>query len=100
MKLIRSIIFLISLLVSANTIAQEEANVGCFGEYTGVDFNNVGPDALSDVVMNTAEVCSSISDSIGSLLFYTDGSTIWNKNHQVIDSGTGLLGSNSSYESL
>src|SRR5690606_20622744 len=33
------------------------------------------------------------------LLFYTDGSTVWNANHVVMPNGTGLLGNSSSAQS-
>ena len=37
---------------------------------------------------------SSISDTGGNLLFYTDGDTIWNQSHSIMANGTGLLMSN------
>ncbi|MCI2227883.1 T9SS type B sorting domain-containing protein [Polaribacter sp. MSW13] len=35
---------------------------------------------------------SSISDPQGNLLFYSDGETIWNKNHEIMINGEGLFG--------
>jgi gliding motility-associated-like protein len=35
--------------------------------------------------------CGTISDAQGNLLFYTNGCTVWNRNHQVMPNGTGLL---------
>ncbi len=55
--------------------------------------------ALTDGELNTIEGCSSISDYNGNLLFYTDGITIWNRNHQPMPNGTGLGGHTSSTQS-
>lgn len=49
--------------------------------------------------MNTGEGCATISNSSGDLLFYTDGVTVWNKNHQIMPNGTDLLGGSSSTQS-
>ena len=35
---------------------------------------------------------SSISDKKGYLLFYTDGQTVWNKNHQIMEISEDLAG--------
>ena len=40
-----------------------------------------------------------MSDSNGQILLYTSGDTIWNRNHQVMTNGTGLLGHSSSSHS-
>gem|GEM_PF-2635156 len=45
------------------------------------------------------EGCSSISDSLGNLLFYTNGDVVWNKNHDTMLNGAGLYGNYSSTQS-
>ncbi|MEO8087899.1 MAG: T9SS type A sorting domain-containing protein [Bacteroidota bacterium] len=40
----------------------------------------------------TSEGCASISDEQGSLQFYSDGRTVWNRLHQVMPHGTGIMG--------
>ncbi|GDX52811.1 hypothetical protein LBMAG27_18580 [Bacteroidota bacterium] len=35
--------------------------------------------------------CTSISDESGQLLFYTNGFTVWNRNHQLMQNGDSLL---------
>ena len=49
--------------------------------------------------INSGEGSSSISDSNGQLLFYTDGVTVWDKNNAVMQNGTGLMGNGSSTQS-
>ncbi|MBX7205132.1 MAG: T9SS type A sorting domain-containing protein [Bacteroidia bacterium] len=63
-----------------------------FGDSAGVDFNTVSPTVLTNGQMHDDEGCATISDTSGNLLFYTNGETVWNKNHQVMDNGTGLQG--------
>ncbi len=80
-------------------LALKEGNIWYFGENAGLDFNSGSPVALTDGMLNTDEGCASICDTNGSLLFYTDGMTVYNKNHIVMPNGTGLLGHNSSTQS-
>ncbi|TSD66736.1 T9SS type B sorting domain-containing protein [Inquilinus sp. KBS0705] len=49
--------------------------------------------------MTTQEGCASIANSSGGLLFYTNGITIWNKNHDIMKNGDGLFGDLSSTQS-
>jgi gliding motility-associated-like protein len=79
--------------------AQKEANIWYFGNYAGLNFNTNPPTALTNSVMSTFEGCTSIADKSGNLLFYSDGITVWNKNHQIMTNGTGLLGNSSSTQS-
>lgn len=91
---------LIILVLIANIgIAQNEANIWYFGENAGLDFNSGSPVAITDGLMVTQEGCASIADSSGNLQFYTDGSTIWAKDHSVMINGTGLNGHFSSTQS-
>jgi gliding motility-associated-like protein len=93
------LLLLIVLILSLSSYAQGEANIWYFGFYAGLDFNSGSPVALADSKMNTLEGCATISNSAGQLLFYTDGSNVWNKNHQIMLNGTGLKGHNSSTQS-
>lgn len=81
------------------TYGQKEATKWYFGNKAGLDFNDISPVALTDGMINTNEGCSSIADSSGQLLFYTDGITVWNKNHSVMAGGNGLKGHPSSTHS-
>ena len=76
--------------------AQRETATWYFGNGAGLDFNSGSPVVLNDSAMNTVEGCSTISDSDGNLLFYTDGTIIFNRNHVVMLNGSGLMGNASS----
>lgn len=67
-----------------------------FGNGAGLDFSNGSPVAVTNSQMEAGEACSSISDFNGNLLFYTDGDTIWDKNHNIMPNGYGLNGCESS----
>lgn len=95
----KTVLFIILLFLSLASYAQGEANIWYFGNKAGLDFNSGTPVALTDGKMNTAEGCATICNAAGELLMYTDGIRIWNKNHQVMPNGTGLLGNNSSTQS-
>lgn len=70
-----------------------------FGANAGINFSTTPPTALTNGAMNTYEGCASISDTNGNLLFYTNGETVYNKNHQIMQNGTGLFGDWSSTQS-
>lgn len=89
------------LFICATLLAQNEASFWYFGQNAGVRFDaDLGTvTAVTDGQLSTLEGCTSISDEDGNLLFYSDGSTIWNRNHQVMLNGTGLKGDDSSTSS-
>ena len=78
--------------ITGELCAQGEKNIWYFGNHAGLDFNSGSPVALTDGMLNTQEGCSTISDNLGNLLFYTDGITVWDRSHSVMPNGTGLSG--------
>lgn len=85
--------------------AQHQGNIWYFGTKSGFDFSSgvpvpiydgqTGLDSLGVAQEGTAV----ISDSTGQLLFYSSGSTVWNRNHEVMPNGSGLFGGESSTQS-
>lgn len=72
-------------------------NVWYFGFRAGLDFNASPPAAITGPQFNTTmqETASTWCDETGSLLFYTNGRDVWNKNHQQMPGYTpDRLGSN------
>lgn len=89
----------ILLFFTIPSFSQKEAANWYFGVKAGVDFNSGSPVTLTNGQLNTAEGCTTISDKNGNLLFYTDGSIVYDKSHQIMPNGYGLLGHNSSTQS-
>jgi gliding motility-associated-like protein len=88
------------LVLSFNGLyAQREAAIWYFGVNAGIDFNSGAPAALTNGNLITEEGCATFSDKDGHLLFYTDGTSVWNRNHQIMPNGYGLLGDSSSTQS-
>lgn len=92
-------LLIILLFMSLGSFAQGESNIWYFGGNAGLDFNSGSPVALTDGQLFRWEGCSTISNAAGQLLFYTDGSKVWNKKHQVMPNGSGLLGNDTSTQS-
>ncbi|MDY0779916.1 T9SS type B sorting domain-containing protein [Tenacibaculum sp. IB213877] len=83
---------LLTLLFSTFlAFSQKQANVWYFGRNAGIDFNSGTPTSLSNSQLNTLEGCSSFSDENGNLLFYSDGITVWDRNHTVMRYSNGNL---------
>lgn len=93
------IIFFLSIFLA---FSQKEASIWYFGEGAGLIFDNKAdnPTVLIDGAMIAPEGCCSISDFEGNLLFYSNGETIWNKNHRIMKNGEGLAGSIYSTQSV
>ncbi len=73
-------------------LSQNETNHWYFGNNAGLNFSNGDFAVLDDGSMQTPAGCSSISDRDGNLMFYTNGHTVWNRNHQIMQNGEGLSG--------
>ncbi|WP_299899732.1 T9SS type B sorting domain-containing protein [uncultured Aquimarina sp.] len=92
-------IFILSFFLSISLFGQGEANNWYFGQNAGINFSTTPPTPLTDGRINTLEGCTTISDATGNLLFYTDGSTIFTRNHTIMQNGTDLRGDTSSTSS-
>jgi len=102
---IRIIVYPIFLLLVSATYAlpvwaQKQAANWFFGNKAGLKFTESGVVYTSEGALTQFEGCSSISDDSGNLLFYTDGVTVYNRLHQPMPNGIGLLGSSTSTQTL
>lgn len=88
-----------AVMISTVAVAQKEANIWYFGTNAGVNFASGTPVPLEDSQLATDEGCAVISTKQGKMLFYTDGISVWNANHQKMPNGTGLKGDPSSTQS-
>lgn len=89
----RLLFFLAFILPMVPALAQRETDNWYFGQNASLEFNAAGnPASFQNSAMNAPSGSASISDRQGNLLFYTDGETIWNRLHQVMVNGSGLLG--------
>jgi hypothetical protein len=94
MKLPLILIFLCSICYSQN-----EFNNWYFGSNLGLNFSTPIPSLIGGGQINQAEGNATISDASGNLLFYTSGTTVYNRLHAVMTNGSGLLGHPSSTQS-
>ncbi len=100
MKRIATLVLMLGLGLSTQLWGQGETSNWYFGNGAGITFNNDGSvRAVTDGKLNTFEGCTTISDPAGDLLFYTDGITVYNQDHQVMENGNNLLGDSSSTQS-
>lgn len=67
-------------------------NVWAFGRNAGLDFNNGDPvPVLTAMTATNGEACASVCDANGQLLFYSEGSYVWDRNHNLMPNGGDLL---------
>lgn len=85
-------------LSSLSVFAQGEKNNWYFGKGAGIIFTDGTPVATSSRLF-TEEGSASLSDKDGNLLLYTNGITVWNREHKVMPNGNGLMGGKSSTQS-
>ena len=63
-----------------------------FGERAGIDFNNGASAITDDNLMSSPIPASSVSDANGELLFYTNGESVWNQEHNLMINGNDIGG--------
>jgi WD40 repeat protein len=91
--------FLVLTFFAQNAAAQRPTDRWYFGRQAGLDFSSGTPTPLLDGAMTTYEGCATATTKRGELLFYTDGQTVWNRQHQPMPGGRRLMGSGSSTQS-
>ena len=94
------ILLILLLLTSISTFSQKKNfNIWYFGYNAGIDFNTGSPLSLTNGEIYTREGCASICNDNGKLLFYTDGISIWDRNHNIMPNGINLMGDPSATQS-
>jgi hypothetical protein len=94
----KMVLLLINLFIINKLICQpNEYTSQLTGQNSFINF----PSGISNTgsQLNTTEGCSSICDSDGNLLFYSDGVRVWDRFHNQMPNGFGLLGNTSSSQS-
>lgn len=99
-----ALVFLFTLAYFTS-LSQNQGNIWYFGDSAGLDFNTSPPTPLTDgqthfhPPLGWNEGSTSISDSSGNLLCYSNGETVWTRNHTVMANGTDLMGHSSATSS-
>ncbi len=87
----RIIYILMFFVFIGELYAQKEANIWYFGDGGGLDFNDCSLDLAKPGKLPNAIASTSISDSLGNLLFYTDGDVVFNRNNDTMPNGFNLI---------
>ena len=102
----RTILIFCCVFCTIAIYAQKETNWWYFGYNSGLNFNELStingvtnmPKAVPGP-LSTVEGCFTLSDSGGNLLMSSDGITVYNKQNQQMENGSGLLGHSSATQS-
>lgn len=85
---------LLFITLSSIVQAQKEYHKWYFGDEAGIDFVSGAAVPLTNGAMYSTDNPATISDSVGNLLFYSNGLEVWNRNHTIMPNGSGLMGNN------
>ncbi|MDR4954019.1 T9SS type A sorting domain-containing protein [Chryseobacterium sp. ES2] len=88
------------LVIPLFLFSQKENDNWYFGNKAAVNFSASAAVGLSNSEMEASEACGTISDSSGKLLFYMNGQTVWNREHQIMSNGTLAPSNNNSAQQL
>lgn len=83
-------LILLSLVLPGFRSAGQYENVWAFGYGAGIDFNTANPVSIPTSMSGRGEACASVCNANGQLLFYTEGTKVWDRNHNVMPDGDGL----------
>lgn len=89
--------FLIALLSQTSAVYAQRENKWAFGIHAGADFSSGSPVAITTGINggdpSNLEGIASVCDSSGQLLFYTEGTYVWDKNQNLLPNGSDLINS-------
>jgi hypothetical protein len=97
----QNLIFFFCTLFSIEAFAQKQANVWHLGNNRSIDFSSGEPVEVPGSAINAYEGCASYCDSLGNILFYSNGGgyetlgptgNIWNAANQSIYDMQGIEG--------
>lgn len=88
--LLRFVLILALLPFSYVSLAQGENNFWTFGYNAAINFNGPNPVPATSQLMSY-EGCASICTPGGNLLFYSNGNSVWDRNHNVMPNGNDIL---------
>lgn len=86
---VTTFIIALALLITSFSFSQKVANNWLFG-YFGLEFMSDTVAIRHDYASHESRGMGIISDSNGQLLCYTDGLSIWNRNHTVMPNGQNM----------
>ncbi len=91
-----ALLIILCVCILPFSYSQKEANHWYFGFGAGLDFSSgsLKLDASSQMYVDHGSAVA--SDEDGNLLFYTNGTAVWNRNHDIMPNGTLPEGSASS----
>jgi gliding motility-associated-like protein len=93
MKSIVALFLMFSFFYISDVCAQSigQGGIWYLGANSGFDFKYDPPKVLLDgKIFNQNGRTSTMTDELGDLQFYTNGDTVWNKNHEIMLNGTEL----------
>lgn len=78
-------------LIFGFTLHAQYENVWAFGKHAGLDFNSGQPLPIHTSMAGFGEANASVCGSDGELLFYTEGTVVWDRNGNIMPNGDNLL---------
>lgn len=83
----KTITLSIFLVICLYSYSQKDYSRWYFGYNSGINFNTTPPSFLTDGLVNSLEGCSSLCDTNGNIILYSDGTRFWNNKNIICKNG-------------